>query len=131
MEKDTKITDNTEKKQGKHLFKKGESGNPNGRPKGSENFSTKWFRLIDKLAKQDNLTAEEIEQQLMAVGYKRAKEGDYSFYRDSMDRIYGKPVQINEIGGRDGKDLPTLLVKFIGDEETEHSGNTGRVQKVI
>ncbi len=64
-----------------------------GRPPNSENFATKWYRMVEKLADQNNLTPDEIDQQLLLVGYKKAKDGDYSFYRDAMDRIHGKPKQ--------------------------------------
>lgn len=46
-----------------------------GRPKGSEDFKTKWLRFIDKVAKSNNMTPEEIDEQLLAVGFKKAKEG--------------------------------------------------------
>lgn len=71
-----------------------------GRPKGSENFATKWSKMVDRIASQNNMTADEIDEQLLLVGYKKAKDGDYSFYRDAMDRIHGKPVQPTEIGGQ-------------------------------
>jgi len=77
-------------------LKKGVVLNPNGRPKGSEDFKTKFYKVIDKLAKQNNISPEEVEEQLLLVGYKKAKDGDYSFYRDLMDRVHGKPVQPNE-----------------------------------
>lgn len=77
-------------------LKKGVVLNPNGRPKGSEDFKTKFYKVIDKLAKQNNITADEVEEQLLLVGYKKAKDGDYSFYRDLMDRIHGKPLQKQE-----------------------------------
>lgn len=86
-------------------LKKGVVLNPNGRPKGSEDFKTKFYKVVDKLAKQNNITPEEVEEQILLVGYKRAKDGDYSFYRDLMDRIHGRPVNKNEITGADGKDL--------------------------
>ena len=35
------MTDKTEEKQKSHLFKKGQSGNPNGRPPGSRNKATR------------------------------------------------------------------------------------------
>ena len=70
--------------------------NPNGRPKGSLDFRTKFEIFLDKLAKQNNLSPQEIDEQLFAVAYKKAKEGDYQFWRDVHDRIYGKPVQKNE-----------------------------------
>lgn len=93
-------------------LKKGVVLNPFGRPKGSEDFKTKWFRAIEKIADQNNMTADEIEQQLLLVGYKKAKEGDYQFYRDVFDRIYGKPVQKQELTGADGEPLvlPTELI---------------------
>lgn len=73
-------------------------GNPGGgRPKGALDFKTKFYNVIEKLAKQNNITPDEVEEQLLLVGYKRAKDGDYSFYRDLMDRIHGKPVQPTEM----------------------------------
>lgn len=96
MEEKLEITENTEKEQKSHLFQKGVSGNPNGRPKGSENFSTKWRAFVEKVAKQNGMTPNEIDEQLLAVGFKKAKEGDYNFYRDLHDRVYGKPLQTIE-----------------------------------
>lgn len=83
--------------------------NPNGRPKGSEDFKTKFYKVIDKLAKQNDLTPDEIEEQLLLVGYKKAKDGDYSFYRDLMDRIHGKPQQSID-HTTNGKELPTPIL---------------------
>jgi hypothetical protein len=74
-------------------FKPGQSGNPAGRPPGSLNFATKFRAFIEKVAKNNEMTPDEIEQQLLAIGYKRAKEGDYQFWRDLHDRVYGKPQQ--------------------------------------
>lgn len=76
-------------------FQKGEDPRRNtaGRPQGSLDFKTKFYKVIDKLAKQNGITAEEVEEQLLLVGYKKAKDGDYSFYRDLMDRIHGKAEQ--------------------------------------
>lgn len=75
-------------------FKEGnEIGKLGGRPKGSLDFKTKWEIFIDKVAKSDNLTPQEIDEQLFAVGFKKAKEGDYQFYRDLHDRLYGKAPQ--------------------------------------
>lgn len=76
-------------------FQKGKDPRRNlaGRPVGSLDFKTKWYKMIDKIATQNNLTPEEIDEQLLLVGYKKAKDGDYSFYRDAMDRIHGKAEQ--------------------------------------
>jgi hypothetical protein len=68
--------------------------NPAGRPKGSLDFKTKFYNVVEKIAEQNDITPNEVEEQLMLVGYKKAKDGDYSFYRDLMDRVHGKPIQI-------------------------------------
>jgi hypothetical protein len=71
--------------------------NPNGRPKGAVNFSTKWRIFVEKVAKQNGMTPDEIDEQLLAIGFKKAKEGDYNFYRDIHDRVYGRPVQHTDL----------------------------------
>jgi hypothetical protein len=77
-------------------FKPGQSGNPAGRPKGSENFSTKFRKFIEKVADQNEITPEEVEEQLMAIGYKEAKAGDFRFWADIFNRVYGKPKETVE-----------------------------------
>lgn len=79
------------------------TANPNGRPKGVENFSTKWRKAIEKIASQNDMDADEVEEQLLLVGYRKAKDGDYRFYQDIFDRVYGKPNQ--SISGPDGAPL--------------------------
>lgn len=91
------VTGNKQERNPDGTFPKGVSGNSAGRPKGALSFATKWERMVEKIATQNNLTPEEIDEQLLLVGYKRAKEGDYSFYRDAMDRIHGKPMQPTEL----------------------------------
>ncbi len=79
--------------------------NRNGRPLGAENFRTKFLRVIEKIGKESNLTPDEVEAQLIIVGLKKAREGDYNFYRDIFDRNYGRPVQTTELTGKDGEPL--------------------------
>lgn len=67
--------------------------NPNGRPKGSNNFKTDWEKFVVKVARSNNMKPEEINEQLLAVGFKKAKEGDYNFYKDIHDRVYGRSTQ--------------------------------------
>lgn len=94
MEKDTK---NPIIRDEKGKFIPGHSAPGPGRPQGSLDFKTKFYKVIDKLAKQNNITPEEVEEQLLLVGYKKAKDGDYSFYRDLHDRLYGKAPQTIDI----------------------------------
>jgi len=82
----------------KHEFKKGESGNPAGRPKGSRNRSTiarRWLEVNQKL--KNPLTSEEetmSQEDLMTLALiKKAREGDVNAYKALMDSGYGAPVQ--------------------------------------
>jgi hypothetical protein len=82
----------------KHKFQKGESGNPNGRPKGSKNRSTiarYWLEVEQKL-KNPITNIEEImsQEDLMTLALiKKAREGDVGAYRALMDSGYGSPIQ--------------------------------------
>ena len=80
-------------------FVKGNIGGP-GRTLGSTNFITKWEALVKKLAKQENIHIDQKEQELLLVAYEKAKEGDYSFWNDIHDRLYGKPVQSVDMEAR-------------------------------
>jgi hypothetical protein len=42
--------------------------------------------------------------------WKGAADGELPFIRELMDRLEGKPVQRNEVGGVDGSTLETLVV---------------------
>jgi len=86
----------------KFKFEKGQSGNPNGRPKGSKNRSTiakKWLELntnetnpitnqIENLSQEDIITLKQIE---------KAKDGDSNAYKLLMDSTYGMPQQQTEV----------------------------------
>ena len=79
-------------------FEKGESGNPNGRPKGSKNRSTiarQWLEVNQSL--KNPLTGEQetmSQEDLMTLALiKKAREGDVNAYKALMDSGYGAPVQ--------------------------------------
>jgi hypothetical protein len=82
----------------KHEFKKGQSGNINGRPKGSKNRSTiakKWLEVNQK-AKNPITSSEEVmsQEDLMTLALiKKAREGDVTAYKALMDSTYGNPIQ--------------------------------------
>ena len=71
-------------------LKKGSVLNPEGKTPGTIDFKTKWFIFIDKVAKTNNITPDEVEEQLLAAGFKAAKEGSFNFYKDTFDRVYGQ-----------------------------------------
>lgn len=83
-------------------FEKGESGNPNGRPKGARNRSTiakQWLEVSQKIKNPITGKEEKLEQQdIMTLALiKKARNGDVSAYKELMDSAYGKIVQPTDI----------------------------------
>jgi hypothetical protein len=79
-------------------FEKGESGNPNGRPKGAKGRATiarYWLEINQKLKNPITGTEETMSQEdLMTLALiKKAREGDVAAYRALMDSGYGSPIQ--------------------------------------
>jgi hypothetical protein len=79
-------------------YKKGQSGNPNGRPKGSKNRSTiakKWLQAMQEAKNPLTLESEELSQEdlITLALLKKASEGDVNAYKALMDSGYGSPVQ--------------------------------------
>lgn len=72
-------------------FKKGESGNPNGRPKGSLSIVS----MIKEKLQETPEGQKETYAQLLVKKYmhKALVEGDDKIIRDLVDRIDGKAVQ--------------------------------------
>ena len=79
-------------------WKKGESGNPNGRPKGSLNRSTiarKWLQTSSKIlnpitGEEETLTQEDIGTLALI---KKLRQGDVQAYKALLDSSYGQPKE--------------------------------------
>lgn len=69
-------------------WKKGESGNPSGRPKGSRNRSTIVRELLEAKALDggDGQVVDQLTRSLI----QKAAEGDVRAYKELMDSAYGK-----------------------------------------
>lgn len=85
-----------------HKFKEGQSGNPNGRPKGTRNRSTivrEWLEVQQSVKNPITGQQEVLEQQdIMTLALiKKAREGDVNAFRELMDSAHGK--QTNQIEG--------------------------------
>lgn len=85
-------------------FKKGQSGNPGGRPKARLTVE-KLREIIDRLSfmtrmqLQAVIQAEEtpmIELQIASILAQAAKTGDYSRVQFILDRVLGKVANVNE-----------------------------------
>ena len=108
----------------KPAWKKGQSGNPNGRPKGSKNRSTiarhwlnvnqNWNNPItgqeEKMSQEDAITLALI---------KKARDGDVNAYKALMDSGYGSPLQQIEQNQTsiDLSDFTTDEIREILDDE--------------
>jgi len=75
-----------------HKFKKGQSGNPNGRPPKLPDLHILLANVLGKENKDGLTAAEEI---LLAL-HAKAKKGDTRAAELLLDRGYGKPKQTSE-----------------------------------
>ena len=106
-------------------FKKGDDPRRNlaGRPPETLNFKTKWLLFIDKIAKQNGITADEVDEQLLKVAYKQMQSGDYRYWKDIQDRVYGTATNnldvksngeaLNEVTNEEIKELSNKFDEFI------------------
>ena len=120
QEKKQKSVDEIPKKTPKEknlmpAWKKGESGNPNGRPAGAKNFTTLFNEAINKIAKERNIKSLEAETDLVVKAYLEARRGNFNYYRDIMDRKFGKPKETIEHEVSDK--LGALMAKIHADKQ--------------
>lgn len=98
-----------------HKFKKGQSGNPAGRPKGSKNRSTiakKWLEATRKgknpITGEDEVLTQEDVITLALI--RKAMDGDVSAYKALMDSTYGQAKESIDLNTTDfGVDLDELM----------------------
>lgn len=82
-------------------FREGQSGNPNGRPKGVPNTSTRLERFLSAVKRGKNPTTGEEEEftvaELMDLQQiAKALKGDTAAWEKINDRLEGKTMQRNE-----------------------------------
>lgn len=100
-------------------FKKGQSGNPKGRPKGTYSFIPLLKRELQKLDGMTDKTKGEVVIEKLID--KAIKDKDIQAMRELMNRIDGMPTQ--RIGG--DSDNPIEL-KLTGDEQSKINKFIGR-----
>ena len=94
-------------------FKKGQSGNPKGRPVGAKSRSTiakRWLETEEKLKNPITGTQESLSQEdiITLSLVKKARSGDVSAYKSLMDSAYGAPIQQTDIT-TDGEPIKTTF----------------------
>lgn len=113
-------------------FQSGQSGNPNGRPKGIPNAKTRYRRLLELTQKKTNPVTGEIEEFTVAEQmdmkiFDKALKGDLQAYREIMDRLEGKPSQFitNEVNLNPVDEL--LKAYGIDPEGVQNGGETNEI----
>ena len=81
-----------------HQFEPGQSGNPNGRPKGVRNRATivrQWLEVKESVKNPITHTQEILEQQdiITLALISKARKGDVNAYKELMDSCFGKLSQ--------------------------------------
>ena len=97
-------------------FPKGVSGNPEGKTAGTLDFKTQWFNFIEKVAKQNNLLPEDIDNEIFAMVLKEMRKGNFQFYKDTKDRLHGKAAQPFE-GGDSSKPIIIKVAEEIAKRD--------------
>ena len=106
--KQQKNSDKKNKHLVKHQWKKGQSGNPNGRPKSG-------FALNEYITELANVELEDKKTMLEAVVgkvYEEALDGNMTAISFLADRVLGKPSQ--QIGIKDVSDEPIKVFDIDG-----------------
>lgn len=74
-------------------YKKGQSGNPKGRPKGALNRSTiakKWLEVLSQEEIEDGVVKWLSNEEAMTLALiQKARKGDVNAYKALMDSAYG------------------------------------------
>lgn len=119
MEDKTEITD---KKQNKPwLFKKGQSGNPDGRPVGSVSIVEGIRKKLLEIEPENKKTY--LDLFLSRYFRKAIKDGDVGLIRDMINRIDGMPMQKNDLT-TNGKDLPTPILNAVYNNNSDKEADT-------
>lgn len=97
-------------------FKKGQSGNPKGRPKNTKTFTEVLRQEADELLKDQGITKYEA---LAKVLFSKAGKGDLKAIDMIMDRIDGKPRQAVELSGDENKPVVSEVRRVIVDKPSD------------
>lgn len=91
----------------KKPWKKGQSGNPNGRPLGARDRRTVIWEALKTIAEKKNMTPEEVEAAIQVVGIEKAIKGSFLHYSEISNGLYGKITDNMDIksGGKSLADL--------------------------
>jgi hypothetical protein len=90
-------------------FKKGQSGNPKGYPKGQRNFSTIFKEALRRIAEVKEMAPTDIEDAIHVKAIEKALKGDFFYYKELNERIHGKVTDKMDLTSK-GKTLADLIL---------------------
>lgn len=93
--------------------------NREGRPLGSKNFATDFDEVVEEIAKTNKITISEARKILLKVAFTQAKGGNYNFWKEIIDRYYGKSP--DEVKGE-------ILIKIAKEVADKNEINTSTIQ---
>lgn len=97
-------------------WKPGQSGNPKGRPLGARDRRTVIMDAIRRIGEAKEMSPEEIEDAIQAVGIEKAFKGSYFHYEAISDGLYGRMTdKIDHTSG--GKTLADLVAQANGGKK--------------
>lgn len=96
-------------------FEKGQTGNPNGRPKGRRNLSTILQEMLDEdievTEKDGTKTKKKFADVIVRKLLRKANDGDLRAITEIFDRTEGKSKQTIQLGAEDSNTLKLEIVK--------------------
>jgi hypothetical protein len=86
------------KRDEKGRFVEGTERHPDaGKKLGTRDFATDFDEVVEEIAEENGITKSQARKHLLKVAYKNAKEGNYSFYKDIHDRVYGQAKNTTDL----------------------------------
>ncbi len=107
-------------------FKKGQSGNPKGRPFGSRDRRTVIMDAIRRIGEKKKMTPEEIEEAIQTSGIEKALKGSFLHYSEISNGLYGKITDKVDVTSG-GKTLADLISMANANERNRARKATGEV----
>lgn len=109
------------KRDKKGLFIEGTAPGP-GRTLGLNDFATDFNEAVAEIAKAKKITLSKARKILLKKAFFEAKKGNFPYYKDIHDRIYGKAQEKVDITSG-GKPIPILgnVYQDKGDQQNNKS----------
>ena len=100
---------NTKDDIAKYEFKKGVSGNPKGKPKGTLNRSTiakRWLEVLSEEEVEDGVVKWLSNEEAITLALiQKARKGDVNAYKALMDSAYGTAKDTVDINSTENKSI--------------------------